>query len=53
MFGIGTGVMTPRTRRIRVVVNDRIQRGYLYYRPEPAGRTFAPGFEPDLTPKEI
>lgn len=35
-----------RTRGIRVVVNDRMQRGYVYYRTEPVGRNFAPGFEP-------
>ena len=37
----------------RVVVNDRMQRGYVYWRTEPAGRNFAPAFMPDLTPKEM
>jgi hypothetical protein len=37
----------------RVVVNDRMQRGYVYYRTEPAGRHFAPGFTPELTPKQM
>lgn len=27
-----------------VVVNDRMQKGYVYYRTEPVGRNFAPGF---------
>ena len=30
-----------------------MQRGYVYWRTEPAGRNFAPGFTPDLTPKEM
>ncbi len=38
---------------VRVVVNDRMQRGYVYIRTEPAGRNFAPGFTPGLTPKEM
>ena len=39
--------------RKKVIVNDRMQRGYVYWRTEPAGRNFAPGFTPDLTPKEM
>ena len=39
--------------RTRVIVNDRMQRGYTYWRTEPVGRNFAPGFTPDLTPKEM
>ena len=39
--------------RKKVVVNDRMQRGYVYWRTEPVGRNFAPGFTPDLTPKEM
>jgi len=38
---------------IRVVVNDRMQRRYVYYRTEPIGKNFAPGFRPDLTPKQM
>ena len=37
----------------RVVVNDRMQRGYVYWRTEPVGRNFAPAFKPELTPKEM
>ena len=39
--------------RTRVVVNDRMQRGYVYYRTEPIGRNFAPGFAPELTPAQM
>lgn len=39
--------------RTRVVVNDKMQRGYVYDRTEPAGRNFAPGFSPQLTPKAM
>jgi len=39
--------------KIRVVVNDRMQRGYVYYRTEPVGRNFDPAFRPDLTPKQM
>ena len=37
----------------KVVVNDRMQRGYVYYRTEPVGRNFAPAFQPQLTPKQM
>ena len=37
----------------KVVVNDRMQRGYVYWRTEPVGRNFAAGFTPDLTPPEM
>src|SRR4249919_3305284 len=37
----------------RVVVNDGMQRGYVYVRSEPVGRNFAPEFRPELTPKEM
>jgi len=39
--------------RIAVVVNDRMQQGYVYYRTEPVGRNFDPGFTPELTPKQM
>ena len=41
------------TSKQKVVVNDRMQQGYVYYRTEPAGRHFAPGFRPELTPKQM
>jgi len=34
-------------------VNDLMQRGYVYYRTEPSGRNFHPGFAPELTPREM
>jgi hypothetical protein len=37
----------------RVVVHDRMQSGYVYYRTEPAGRNFASQFHPQLTPKQM
>ncbi len=36
-----------------VVVNDRMQSGYRYALSEPAGRNFAPDFQPELTPREM
>jgi hypothetical protein len=39
--------------RRRVVVNDKMQRGYVYFRTEPAARNFAPQFHPQLTPKQM
>lgn len=36
-----------------VVVNDKMQRGYRYFREEPFGKKFHPEFDPDLTPKEM
>ena len=40
-------------RKKRVIVNDRMQRGYVYYRTEPVGKNFASGFEPELTPRQM
>src|ERR1044071_2562262 len=37
----------------RVLVNDRMQKGYVYWRTKPAGRNFRPGFKPELAPKEL
>ena len=41
--------MKPR----RVVVNDRMQRGYVYLLTEPPGGNFDPQFRPQLTPAEL
>ena len=41
--------MKPR----RVVVNDRMQRNYVYWLTEPTGRNFDPDFTPDLAPREM
>ncbi len=40
-------------RKRRVVVNDLMQQGYVYYRTEPVGQNFHPGFTPDLTPLQM
>ncbi len=39
--------------RKKIVVNDLMQHGYIYYLTEPVGRNFDPEFKPDLTPKEM
>lgn len=38
---------------IRVVVNDRMQKNYRYFRTEPVGKHFDPRFKPELTPKQM
>src|SRR5215217_5355511 len=37
----------------KIVVNDRMQHRYVYYRTEPAGRNFDPRFAPQLTPPQM
>jgi hypothetical protein len=37
----------------RVIVNDLMQRNYVYECTEPAGKNFHPDFAPDLTPKKM
>ena len=37
----------------QVVVNDVMQKGYVYTVTEPAGRNFDPDFRPQLSPKEM
>lgn len=37
----------------KVVVNDKMQTGYIYECTEPVGKNFAPDFKPDLSPKEL
>ncbi len=39
--------------RRRVVVDDLMQKGYVYYLTEPAGRNFHPDFKPELTPRQM
>ena len=39
--------------RRKVVVNDRMQKGYVDYRTAPVGRNFATGFDPQLAPKQM
>jgi hypothetical protein len=42
-----------RTKKLKVIVNDKMQKGYSYYLVEPAGRNFHPDFSPELTPKQM
>lgn len=37
----------------KVVVNDVMQKNYVYYLTEPVGKHFHPDFQPELTPKEM
>jgi hypothetical protein len=37
----------------KVVVNDLMQKNYVYYISEPAGKNFHPEFKPTLTPAEM
>lgn len=34
-------------------MNDKMQKGYVYYLTEPMGKNFDPRFRPELTPKEM
>src|ERR1700749_4918010 len=43
--------MTKNSRT--VVVNDRMQHGYVYALDAPAGRSFDAEFRPELTPKQM
>lgn len=36
-----------------VVVNDKMQKGYVYEVTEPVGRNFSSDFDPDLSPKQM
>jgi len=37
----------------KIRVNDLMQKGYEYFLTKPAGREFAHGFRPELTPKQM
>jgi hypothetical protein len=37
----------------KVVVNDKMQKNYVYYVSQPVGKNFHPEFKPELTPKEM
>jgi hypothetical protein len=37
----------------KIVVTDKMQHGYVYYRTEPVGKNFHPLFKPELTPPEM
>ena len=36
-----------------VVVDDKMQKSYIYHLTEPAGKNFDPEFKPELTPKQM
>ncbi len=38
---------------VRIEVNDKMQKGYVYYRAKPMGRGLRPEFKPELSPKEM
>jgi hypothetical protein len=38
---------------MKIVVRDKMQKGYRYQCVEPMGKHFAPDFKPDLTPKQM
>jgi hypothetical protein len=40
-------------RKKKVVVNDLMQKNYVYYLTEPMGENFDPEFKPELTPAEM
>ena len=40
-------------KRHKVIVNDLMQKGYVYYHTEPVGENFHPGFTPELTPRQM
>ena len=37
----------------KIIVNDLMQKNYIYYLTEPIGRNFDMEFKPELTPKEM
>ncbi len=37
----------------KVIVNDKMQRNYVYYLSEPVGENFHPDFQPELTPSQM
>ncbi len=40
-------------RPCRVIVNDKMQKDYIYILTEPEGESFAADFSPELTPQEM
>lgn len=37
----------------KIVVNDLMQKSFIYYLTEPIGKNFDPDFKPEITPKEM
>jgi hypothetical protein len=46
----GASIAVPSKK---IVVKDLMQRTYVYFLTEPAGRNFHPEFKPELTPKQM
>lgn len=40
-------------KAVKVVVRDKMQKGYKYLRTEPVGKNFDSRFKPELTPKQM
>ncbi|MBN1931361.1 MAG: hypothetical protein JW786_07100 [Desulfobacterales bacterium] len=40
-------------KKHRVIINDLMQKDYVYYLTEPMGKNFHQEFSPDLTPKQM
>jgi hypothetical protein len=38
---------------VKITVNDKMQKNYVYYLTEPMGKNFDPRFKPQLTPKQM
>ena len=38
---------------MKIIVNDKMQKNYIYETSEPIGQNFAPDFLPELTPAEM
>ena len=40
-------------KKIPVIVTDKMQKKFRYFRTEPVGKNFDPEFKPELTPKQM
>lgn len=40
-------------KSLKVIVNDLMQKNYVYYLTEPIGKNFHPEFSPELSPKQM
>ena len=38
---------------VKVIVNDRMQKNYVYFLSKPLGKQFDPDFSPELTPQQL
>ena len=42
-----------KTKPKKIIVNDKMQKGYGYFLTEPIGKHFSPQFKPELTPRQM